>query len=83
MAKLYFYYSAMSAGKSTVLLQSSHNYRERGMNTLVLTSEVDQRAGSHARTLRLDNTLRMIKRPAVGRLIQPANITHQILSDRF
>ena len=45
MAKLYFYYSAMNAGKSTVLLQSSHNYRERGMNTLLLTPEVDQRAG--------------------------------------
>lgn len=45
MAKLYFYYSAMNAGKSTVLLQSSHNYKERGMNTLLLTPEVDQRAG--------------------------------------
>ena len=32
MAKLYFYYSSMNAGKSTVLLQSSYNYRERGMN---------------------------------------------------
>ncbi len=45
MAKLYFYYSAMNAGKSTVLLQSSHNYKERGMNTLLLTPEIDQRAG--------------------------------------
>ncbi|CAA6692071.1 MULTISPECIES: thymidine kinase [unclassified Lentimonas] len=45
MAKLYFYYSAMNAGKSTVLLQSSHNYKERGMNTLLLTPKVDQRAG--------------------------------------
>jgi thymidine kinase len=45
MAKLYFYYSAMNAGKSTNLLQSSHNYRERGMNTLLLTPEIDQRAG--------------------------------------
>ncbi len=44
MAKLYFYYSAMNAGKSTVLLQSSYNYRERGMNTLVLTPEVDTRS---------------------------------------
>lgn len=35
MAKLYFYYSAMNAGKSTVLLQSSYNYRERGMNSLI------------------------------------------------
>jgi thymidine kinase len=45
MAKLYFYYSTMNAGKSTSLLQSSHNYRERGMRTLVYTSEVDQRGG--------------------------------------
>jgi thymidine kinase len=45
MAKLYFYYSAMNAGKSTVLLQSSHNYHERGMRTLLLTPGIDQRAG--------------------------------------
>ncbi|WPJ94974.1 thymidine kinase [Coraliomargarita algicola] len=45
MAKLYFYYSAMNAGKSTVLLQSSHNYHERGMKTLLLTPLIDQRAG--------------------------------------
>ncbi len=43
MAKLYFYYSAMNAGKSTILLQSNYNYRERGMNTLVLTPELDTR----------------------------------------
>lgn len=43
MAKLYFYYAAMNAGKSTVLLQSSHNYRERGMNTLLLTPAIDTR----------------------------------------
>ncbi|MGJ8648736.1 MAG: thymidine kinase [Opitutaceae bacterium] len=46
MAKLYFYYSAMNAGKSTALLQSSHNYQERGMQTLLLTPEIDQRAGA-------------------------------------
>lgn len=45
MAKLYFYYSAMNAGKSTALLQSNHNYRERGMNTLVFTPAVDTRHG--------------------------------------
>ena len=43
MAKLYFYYSSMNAGKSTALLQSSYNYRERGMNTLVLAPEFDDR----------------------------------------
>lgn len=43
MAKLYFSYSAMNAGKSTALLQASHNYRERGMHTLILTSSFDDR----------------------------------------
>lgn len=45
MAKLYFSYSAMNAGKSTILLQASHNYQERGMNTLLLTAQLDNRAG--------------------------------------
>ena len=45
MAKLYFYYAAMNAGKSTVLLQSSYNYQERGMRTLLFAPVVDQRAG--------------------------------------
>jgi thymidine kinase len=45
VAKLYFYYSTMNAGKSTSLLQSSHNYRERGMRTLVYTVQFDQRGG--------------------------------------
>ena len=45
MSKLYFYYSAMNAGKSTVLLQSSHNYHERGMRTLLFTPALDTRAG--------------------------------------
>ncbi len=43
MAKLYFYYSSMNAGKSTALLQSSYNYQERGMNTLVLAPQLDDR----------------------------------------
>ena len=45
MAKLYFYYSSMNAGKSTALLQSSYNYRERGMSTLVLVPKFDDRYG--------------------------------------
>jgi thymidine kinase len=45
MAKLYFYYSSMNAGKSTSLLQSSYNYRERGMSTLVLAPKLDDRFG--------------------------------------
>tara|TARA_B100000945_G_scaffold271616_1_gene233624 strand:+ start:864 stop:1457 length:594 start_codon:yes stop_codon:yes gene_type:complete len=46
MAKLYFYYSAMNAGKTTTLVQSAYNYRERGMNTLVLKPEIDERYSS-------------------------------------
>jgi thymidine kinase len=43
VAKLYFYYSAMNAGKSTTLLQSAHNYHERGMRTLLFTPRLDDR----------------------------------------
>jgi thymidine kinase len=46
MAKLYFHYSTMNAGKSTILLQASHNYRERGMQTFLLTARFDDRAGA-------------------------------------
>lgn len=45
MAKLYFNYSAMNAGKSTILLQASHNYVERGMDTMKLTARLDDREG--------------------------------------
>ena len=45
MAKLYFHYSTMNAGKSTLLLQASHNYRERGMETYLITAQFDNRAG--------------------------------------
>jgi len=45
MAQLYFYYSAMNAGKSTTLLQSSYNYQERGMKTLIYTASFDDRFG--------------------------------------
>jgi thymidine kinase len=46
MAKLYFYYSAMNAGKTTALLQSAHNYRERGMNPLLFKPRLDDREGA-------------------------------------
>ncbi|HET6943665.1 MAG TPA: thymidine kinase [Sphingomicrobium sp.] len=46
MAKLYFYYAAMNAGKSTTLLQADFNYRERGMETMLWTAALDQRAGA-------------------------------------
>ncbi len=53
MAKLYFYYSAMNAGKTTHLLQSSYNYRERGMNTLILSPAIDNRYGQGKVTSRI------------------------------
>lgn len=45
MAKLYFYYSSMNAGKSTTLLQSAYNYKERGMHPLIYTAAIDDRYG--------------------------------------
>ena len=45
MAKLYFHYSTMNAGKATLLLQAAHNYGERGMETYLLTANLDHRAG--------------------------------------
>lgn len=45
MAKLYFNFSTMNAGKSTLLLQASHNYREGGMETYLITAQFDNRAG--------------------------------------
>ncbi|MFT6089589.1 thymidine kinase [Sulfitobacter sp.] len=46
MAKLYFHYSTMNAGKSTVLLQAAHNYVERGMVPYLMTAQFDNRAGN-------------------------------------
>ena len=46
MAKLYFNYAAMNAGKSTALLQSSFNYKERGMHTVIYTAAIDNRAAT-------------------------------------
>jgi thymidine kinase len=45
MAKLYFHYSTMNAGKSTALLQAAHNYREGGMQPFLMTAQLDTRAG--------------------------------------
>ena len=53
MAKLYFYYAAMNAGKSATLLQSAHNYRERGMHTLLFTPKLDDRYGQGKITSRI------------------------------
>lgn len=61
MAKLYFYYSAMNAGKSTTLLQSAHNYEERGMHVLLFTPALDTRAGVGTISSRIG-----LARPAVA-----------------
>lgn len=53
MAKLYFYYSAMNAGKSTTLLQSAHNYEERGMRVLLMAPAIDDRFGKGIITSRI------------------------------
>ncbi len=53
MAKLYFYYASMNAGKSTNLLQADFNYRERGMRTMLFTAAIDDRFGEGRITSRL------------------------------
>ena len=53
MAKLYFYYSAMNAGKSTTLLQSAHNYEERGMRVVLFAPKLDDRDGAGTITSRI------------------------------
>ena len=57
MAKLYFYYAAMNAGKSTTLLQADFNYRERGMQTMLWTAAHDDRSGSGVIGSRLGVTI--------------------------
>ncbi len=61
MAKLHFYYSAMNAGKTTILLQSNYNYKERGMRTLLYTPQLDNRvrAGLIASRIGLQAEARM------------------------
>ena len=53
MAKLYFYYSAMNAGKSAILLQSNHNYLSNGMHTALFTPRLDDRYGEGQITSRI------------------------------
>lgn len=53
MAKLYFYYASMNAGKSTNLLQADFNYRERGMRTVLLTAAIDDRFAAGTITSRI------------------------------
>jgi len=53
VAQLYFYYSAMNAGKSTSLLQSAYNYKERGMESIIFTASIDNRYGKGKVTSRI------------------------------
>ena len=79
MAKLYFYYSAMNAGKTTHLLQSSYNYRERGMSTLILSPAFDNRYGAGKVTSRIG-----IESPSIifTEKENIFNLTKKIHSDR-
>jgi len=61
MAKLYFYYASMNAGKSTNLLQADFNYRERGMATMLMTAAIDDRAAPHTISSRIG-----LSAPAIG-----------------
>ena len=75
MAKVYFYYAAMNAGKSTVLLQSSYNYRERGMRTLLFTPSVDTRYG----TGRIESRIGL--RSSAIPLGQSENLLHRVRTE--
>ena len=75
MAKLFFYYSSMNAGKSTTLLQSAHNYRERGMRPLLFTPRLDTRATEGRVTSR-------IGLDAEAHAFTPADDLHAIVRDQ-
>jgi thymidine kinase len=70
MAKLYFYYSAMNAGKTTSLLQSAYNYHERGMRTLILTPAIDVRHGRNQVRSRIGLAARGVAVAAEDDLLQ-------------
>ena len=87
MAKLYFYYSAMNAGKTTVLLQSAHNYRERGMFPLLFTPQLDvryrqgfikSRIGLEAEALCFDGSANLLE--CVEKALDGSNV-HCVLVD--
>lgn len=73
MAKLYFYYGAMDAGKTTILVQSAYNYESRGLGTLVLKPEIDDRETTDPRIVNRTG----LSRPAV---IIPRNATQTDLT---
>ncbi|MFM2371179.1 MAG: hypothetical protein RIS85_901 [Pseudomonadota bacterium] len=80
MAKLYFYYASMNAGKSTNLLQADFNYRERGMATMLWTAALDDRGGAraiesriglHAQAHRFDADTDLWSRISAAHAVQP------------
>ncbi len=84
MAKLYFYYSAMNAGKSTILLQSAHNYRERGMSPIILSPEIDNRDGKGKVTSRIGLSAEAITFTTADNLfhlVERLGATHCVLID--
>jgi thymidine kinase len=70
MSKVYFYYSAMNAGKSTILLQSSYNYHERGMRTLLFVPELDTRTGPGRITSRIGLASEAVSLGAADNLLE-------------
>ncbi|MFM5947851.1 MAG: thymidine kinase [Novosphingobium sp.] len=80
MAKLYFYYASMNAGKSTTLLQANFNYHERGMTTMLWTAALDDRGGEkaiesriglHADAHRFDGTTDLWDRIGAANRVEP------------
>ena len=88
MAKLHFYYSAMNAGKTTTLLQSNYNYRERGMETLLFIPSIDtrhacgvisSRIGLNAEAYPFENTFNFFK--YVGEFIEKLKISCVLIDE--
>jgi len=77
MAKLYFYYSAMNAGKSTTMLQAAHNYHERGMRTLIYAPLIDDRHGIGQITSRIGLTAPAIVLPTDHDLYEDVKQRHR------
>jgi len=77
MAKVYFYYAAMNAGKSTVLLQSSYNYRERGLRTLLFTPAIDTRFGTGRIESRIGLSSGAVSLTTSDNLFDQVNVEHQ------
>ena len=82
MAKLYFYYASMNAGKSTMLLQADFNYRERGMRTMLWTAAIDTRtrAGTISSRIGLERTANMFDAATDLRAAVEAELAHAPLA---